>query len=323
MFDPRSFDAKRLLDQFLSPQQPAGGQVPARTGQPGGGSPLDGILGQLGSLAGSFGGSKPAARSPNGFGGTHPPGARPAGVRDAQPKDTQDAQPREPQPRDAGDLMGRAKDYLGTNGGSLASGAAAGALVSLVLGSKSGRKMAGNAVALGGLALVGTLAYKAYNNYRNGEAPQQTTADVARNPVPTPAQLPPPNSPFNPSQTSDTQLPLTLLRTMIAASLADGHIDDAERVAIAAKLNESGVADLGETERFLSDELANPASVETLARTVTSEEEAAEVYMAALLAIDPDSTSERAFLARLALALQLDPALTPHLESAARAARQG
>ncbi|MCB4770991.1 DUF533 domain-containing protein [Ancylobacter sp. Lp-2] len=308
MFDPRSFDAKRLLDQFLSPQQPTGGQVPARAGQPG--SPLDGILGQLGSLAGSFGGGQPPARSPNGFGGTRPPGAQPA-----------PAQPAPAQP--AGDLMGRAKDYLGSNGGSLASGAAAGALVSLVLGSKSGRKMAGNAVALGGLALVGTLAYKAYNNYRNGEAPQQTTADVARNPVPTPAQLPPPNSPFNPSQTSDSQLPLTLLRTMIAASLADGHIDDAERVAISAKLHENGIADLGEAERFLTDELANPASVETLARTVASEEEAAEVYIAALLAIDPDSTSERAFLARLAMALRLDPALTPHLESAARAARQG
>ncbi|GAB4067244.1 tellurite resistance TerB family protein [Ancylobacter sonchi] len=310
MFDPRSFDAKRLLDQFLSPQQPAGGQVPARTGQaPAAGSPLDGILGQLGSLAGSFGGGQPA-RSPNGFGGTRPPGAQPPA---AQPAPAQLA----------GDLMGRAKDYLGNNGGSLASGAAAGALVSLVLGSKSGRKMAGNAVALGGLALVGTLAYKAYNNYRNGETPQQTTADVARNPVPTPAQLPPPNSPFNPSQTSDSQLPLTLLRTMIAASLADGHIDDAERVAISAKLHENGIADLGEAERFLTDELANPASVETLARTVASEEEAAEVYIAALLAIDPDSTSERAFLARLAMALRLDPALTPHLESAARAARQG
>ena len=310
MFDPRTFDAKRLLDQFLSPQQPAGGQVPARPA-PTGGSPLDGILGQLGSLAGSFGGGQ-ATRSPNGFGGTQPPGARPSR-----------AQPSGAQPSGSGDLMGRAKDYLGNNGGSLASGAAAGALVSLVLGSKSGRKMAGNAVALGGLALVGTLAYKAYTNYRNGEAPQQTTADVARNPVPTPAQLPPPNSPFNPSQTSDSQLPLTLLRTMIAASLADGHIDDAERIAIAGKLNESGIADLGEAERFLSDELANPATVETLARAVASEEEAAEVYVAALLAIDPDSTSERAFLARLAMALRLDPALTPHLESAARAARQG
>ncbi|MDR6952122.1 uncharacterized membrane protein YebE (DUF533 family) [Ancylobacter sp. 3268] len=320
MFDPRTFDAKRLLDQFLSPQQPAGGQVPARPAQAGG-SPLDGILGQLGSLAGGFGGGQPA-RSPNGFGGTQPPGARPS---HAQPSHAQpsNAQPAGAQPSGAGDLMGRAKDYLGNNGGSLASGAAAGALVSLVLGSKSGRKMAGNAVALGGLALVGTLAYKAYTNYRNGEAPQQTTADVTRNPVPTPAQLPPPNSPFNPSQTSDSQLPLTLLRTMIAASLADGHIDDAERVAIAGKLNESGVADLGEAERFLSDELANPATVETIARAVASEEEAAEVYMAALLAIDPDSTSERAFLARLAMALRLDPALTPHLESAARAARQG
>ena len=43
----------------------------------------------------------------------------------------------------------------------------------------------------------------------------------------------------------------------------------------------------------------------------------------ALLAIDADSTAERAFLARLAMALKLDPQLTPHLEAAARAAKQG
>lgn len=280
MFDTRNFDAKRLLDQFLSPQA-------APVGKPGaGGSPLDGILGQLGSLGGGF---------------------NPGGAAGAA----------------SGDMMGRAKDYLANNGGSLAGGAAAGALVSLVLGSKKGRKMAGNAVALGGLALVGTLAYKAYQNYRNGEAPQQTSADVARNPVPTPAQLPPPGSPFNPAQVDDSQLPVALLRTMIAASLADGHIDENERVAIAGRLEQSGVADMGEAERFLSDELASPATVQEIARAAVNEEAAAEIYMAALLAIDPDSTAERAFLARLALALKLDPALTPHLESAARAARQG
>ncbi len=159
-----------------------------------------------------------------------------------------------------------------------------------------------------------------YQNYSQGNAPAQATRAVA---LQAPAQLPPPDSPFNPVQVAQTQLPVTLLRTMIAASLADGHIDDAERAAISAKLNERPGASLDEAERFLAQELASPASVETIAREVASPEEAAEVYIAALLAIDPDVSSERAFLARLALALKLDPALTPHLEAAARAAKQG
>ncbi|HSI40657.1 MAG TPA: DUF533 domain-containing protein [Xanthobacteraceae bacterium] len=218
----------------------------------------------------------------------------------------------------ADDLMSRAKGFLGGQGGSLAGGAAAGALVSLVLGSKGGRKIAKNAVTFGGLALVGTLAYKAYQNYQSGAAPAEAAVPL---PASAPAQLPPPDSPFAESQSAKGTLPRTLLRVMIAAALADGHLDAAERTAITAELNARRDGGLSDAERFLTDEIANPASVETIAREVASPEEAAEVYMAALLAIDPDSASERAFLARLALALKLDAALTPHLEAAARAAR--
>lgn len=280
MFNSGNFDAKRLLDQFLTPQAGTQGQVPAQT------NPLGGLLG---GLAGSLGGGV------TGSANAQPPGAGTASSG-------------------AGDLMGRAKDYLGNNGGSLASGAAAGALVSLVLGSKGGRKMAGNAVKLGGLALVGTLAYKAYQNYQQGQKPQQTAAE------PVPSQLPPAQSPFHPAQAERSHFDVTLLRTMIAASLADGHVDEAERAAISAKL---GGAQLDEAERFLTQELGTPASPEALASEATSPEQAAEVYMTALLAIDADTTSERVFLARLATALKLDPALVPHLEASARAARVG
>lgn len=289
MFNSQNFDAKRLLDQFLG--SPAGNNVPAQQGSQGApqAAPSGGFLGEI---AGMLGGA-----------GTN------AGGSWGQPSAGGIAQ--------GGDLMGRAKDYLSSNGGSLAGGAAAGALVTMLMGNKKARKVAGNAAALGGLALVGTLAYKAYQNYQKGQGPDQSAQ-----PVPSATHLPPPESPFNPAQIALTQLPVTLLRTMIAASLADGHVDDRERIAISAKLNESGPR-LDEAEQFLTRELANPASVDTIAREVSSEEEAAEVYLSALLAIDPDNSAERAFLARLAMALKLDPNLTPHLEAAARAAKQG
>ncbi|MDQ0348545.1 tellurite resistance TerB family protein [Ancylobacter vacuolatus] len=279
MFNSGSFDAKRLLDQFLTPQAGTQGGVPATQ------NPLGGLLGGLtGGLSGLTGSAN-----------AQPPGAGAASSG-------------------AGDLMGRAKDYLGNNGGSLASGAAAGALVSLVLGSKGGRKMAGSAMKLGGLALVGTLAYKAYQNYQQGQQPQQTAAE------PVPTQLPPAQSPFHPAQAERSHFDVTLLRTMIAASLADGHVDEAERAAISTKL---GGSQLDEAERFLTAELGAPATPEALAGAASSPEQGAEIYMTALLAIDADTTSERVFLARLATALKLDPALVPHLEASARAARMG
>ncbi|PZQ85779.1 MAG: DUF533 domain-containing protein [Ancylobacter novellus] len=278
MFNSGNFDAKRLLDQFLGSQAGTQGNLPARQeGAPSGGSLGDLIGGLTGGLSGA-------------------PGGQPSG---------------------SGDLVGRAKDYLSGNGGSLASGAAAGALVSLVLGSKGGRKVAKNAVALGGLALVGTLAYKAYQNYQQGQQPQQ-----AATPLPTQQPLPPEHSPFHPAQADHTHFPVTLLRTMIAASLADGHVDEQERRAIGGKLTEQGTQ-LDDAERFLAEELRNPASVQDIAGGVANPEQAAEVYISALLTIDADNTAERAFLARLAMALKLEPELVPHLEAAARAARQG
>ncbi|MDQ0510364.1 tellurite resistance TerB family protein [Ancylobacter amanitiformis] len=285
MFNNGNFDAKRLLDQFLGAQTGTQGGVPARQeGGATGGSPLGDLIGGLtGGLTGAQGGVQ--------GGGQSAPGA-------------------------GGDLFGRAKDYLSGNAGSLATGAAAGGLVSLVLGSKGGRKVAKNAVALGGLALVGTLAYKAYQNYQQGQQPQQ-----AATPLPPDPALPPAQSPFHPAQAGTNGLPVLLLRAMIAAALADGHVDDRERLAIGAKLNDEGAA-LDEAERFLTAELANPASVEELAREAATPEQAAEVYIAALLTIDADTISERAFLARLASALRLDAQLVPHLDAAARAARQ-
>ena len=46
---------------------------------------------------------------------------------------------------------------------------AAGALVAVLLGTGTGRKVTGSALKLGGLAAVAGLAYKAYQNYQTGQ----------------------------------------------------------------------------------------------------------------------------------------------------------
>ena len=96
----------------------------------------------------------------------------------------------------------------------------------MLLGTGTGRQVTGSALKLGGLAAIGGLAYKAYQNYQNGKQPAD--APVAGEPE----LLPPPaDTGFHPSQApqGEAEFALMLVRAMIAAAKADGHIDDEER----------------------------------------------------------------------------------------------
>ena len=190
---------------------------------------------------------------------------------------------------------------------------------------------------LGSLALLGGLAYKAYQNYRDGkplvdvtppEAPPQSQA--ARSPQPASGSSQdnvsqelaalgiPEASGFHPvSQTEDDAL--LYLRAMVAAAAADGQIDAAERARIAQGMRQAGIDE--EATRWLESELAEPADVEELAAGVETPEKAAQVYTAARLAIDPDSIQERTFLTNLAQALDLDQRLRDQIDATAAAAR--
>ena len=64
-----------------------------------------------------------------------------------------------------------------------------GAIAAVLLGTKTGRSIAGNALAIGGLAAIAGLGYQAYKNYQSGQAPAAPSdAPSANNPV----LLPPP-----------------------------------------------------------------------------------------------------------------------------------
>ncbi len=106
---------------------------------------------------------------------------------------------------------------------------AAGALAAVLLGTGTGRAVTGSALKLGGLAAIGGLAYKAWQNYQNGNQPTESA------PSGEPELLPPPaDTDFHPSQApqGEAEFTLSLVRAMIAAAKADGHIDDAERQKI-------------------------------------------------------------------------------------------
>jgi uncharacterized membrane protein YebE (DUF533 family) len=79
------------------------------------------------------------------------------------PPDTSDADTITPNPLDS---------IRSALPGGLAGGVAAGGVMALLMGNKSARKLAGKAATFGGTALLGGLAYKAYQNWQGNQSPQ-------------------------------------------------------------------------------------------------------------------------------------------------------
>lgn len=196
---------------------------------------------------------------------------------------------------------------LGALLGGQGAGLAAGGLLGVLLGSKSVRKMAGGMAAYGGAAALGALAFRAFQNWQAGQqapaAPTATQADVPRE-----------GSPFLPRTASDGRpFALALLQSMIAAANSDGHIGPEEHKQIFEAVNRAGLD--AEAKAFIFDALANPPTPLQIAAMANGPEQAAELYLAARLAIDPDLPTEKAFLQSLSQALNLQAGLVAHLEA--------
>ena len=171
-------------------------------------------------------------------------------------------------------------------------------------------------VRLGGLAVIGALAYKAYQNYQAGKpllGGGQGAPDAG-----SPGRALPSPAAFDPAMASDDDA-LLFARAMVAAATADGRVDNNERTRIIQAMTQAGIDPVA--TRWLEDELASPAEVEALAAPVQNPEKAAQVYAAARLAIDPDTIQEREFLRQLAESLDLDPDLARRIDEAAAGLR--
>jgi uncharacterized membrane protein YebE (DUF533 family) len=210
------------------------------------------------------------------------------------------------------ELVAQIKELIANN--KLGAGAALGGLGALILGTGAGRSLAGSAVKLGGLALIGGLAYKAYQNYQHGQPP----LTGAKAGAPQALLAAPDGSGFEAKATSNDDATL-LLRAMIAAAAADGRVDAAEQNKI---LSGFGKGDLdADARQFFARELEHPATVDELAEACSSPEEGVKIYTAARLAVDVDSDEEHEFLAALADRLGIDDSLAAHIDAAARNAR--
>ena len=181
---------------------------------------------------------------------------------------------------------------------SLGKGAAVGGVLAALLGTGAGRKLTGVTLKLGSLAALGSVAYQTYQNW-------QGKVDQAGNPV---SEL------SGPTAVTRSQ---ALLRAIIAAAKADGHIDEAEQNLIKEQLAKLNL-DAASLE-FFKGEMEKPLSAKDVAAGADSPAAAAEIYLVSLAMIDDKNELEHAYLQSLASELKLSPELVAQLESSANA----
>jgi uncharacterized membrane protein YebE (DUF533 family) len=177
-------------------------------------------------------------------------------------------------------------------------GALAAGTIAVLLGTRGGRKLTGTTLKLGSLAAVGGLAYQTFKQWQNKNSDQAQIKDEPINEL---------------THAAKEKRSMGLLKAMIAAAQADGHIDDSERNKIVEQITALGLQ--SDTVAVIEKELNQPIDLKTLAESAETPEEAAEMYLVSRVILDVDNVQERLFLNELASALNLDKDLVASLES--------
>jgi len=193
-----------------------------------------------------------------------------------------------------GGVLGEVLGSLGGGqGGALGN---LGALAGAIFGGQGGRTDR-QAVGGGTLAMLASLAIAALR--KAGQHPETL-----------------PRSLFQPKSEEDyTELEndaKIIVRAMISAAKADGHIDDAEIKKIIGKLQEDGLTE--EEKAFFIEEANKPLDINEVVSMASGRPDlAAQIYTASLLAIEVDTPAEQQYMQQLAERLGLNPRVTNHI----------
>lgn len=225
---------------------------------------------------------------------------------------------------DSNGLVGKMLGGMATK--NFAAGLLSGGVLTSLLG--GGKDTVETVAKVGGLALLGTLAYKAFGNYQQQKSAggNASVVDAVKHSAsgmvtqasglisgllagnqPQAASLPAPAA-----ASANAELPLAIIRAMIAAAKADGHMDAAETQKIMGQLESAGVG--AQEKALLMQEIANTQDVNAIAKAATTPQDGAQIYLAALLVCDNQCVREQEYLASLASALKLEPAFTAGLQ---------
>jgi len=204
------------------------------------------------------------------------------------------------------------KDRLDQQSGSggFVRGAAAGGLLGLLLGGKGLKNMAGGVIGYGGAAAIGALALQAYQKYQQ----QKGAGTVSLTPEQF-ANLSPDALPHAQPAADGSPFQLVLVRAMVGAAKADGHVDAEEQQRLFSEVERLGLD--SEAKAFVFDLLSQPVDLASVSSAVATPEQGAEVYLASRMAINPDVPAERAYLDALAARLKLPAELRSQLDARA------
>lgn len=180
----------------------------------------------------------------------------------------------------------------------LGKGAAAAGALALLVGTRGGRKLTGTALKLGSLAAIGGVGYSAFKNWQKSQGGVEVSKDAFADAI----------------GAGDAQdRSRMMLRAMIAAAKADGHIDATEQANIKSGMD---MLELDpEITAFIKAEAAKPLDVAEVASGADGPEAAAELWVASRMVVDVSNEPEREYLENLARALKLEPGLVEQLEA--------
>ena len=160
-------------------------------------------------------------------------------------------------------------------------------LLALLIGTRSGRKLTGAAIKWGSLAAIGGVGYKAYKKWQE----QQGITDDLGQPI------------LELEGEAASSRSTALVKAMIAAAKADGHIDADEIAKIKGELADMNLD--ASVASLLESEIAKPLSAAEIAAEADSPAAAVEMYLASKLIIDDENLQERTYLNDLARELKL------------------
>ncbi len=185
-------------------------------------------------------------------------------------------------------------------------GAIAAGVLALLLGTGAGRRVTGSALKIGSLAAIGGLGWKAYQNWMSQkEEAAEEVKDMAEN-----ARIIPINDLDEDEANKRSQ---TLLKAMIAAAKADGHIDKKEIAAIDEQIKKLNLS--SEVANLLKEEVDKPLDVKDIAALAENSAIAAEIYLVSAVVTDKENSMEKAYLEELAKAMNLPDALVAQLQA--------
>ena len=185
-------------------------------------------------------------------------------------------------------------------------GAIAAGVLALLLGTGAGRRVTGSALKIGSLAAIGGIGWKAYQNWMaQKQVTDQEIKDIAED-----AKIIPVNEL---SEEQANQRSEILLKAMIAAAKADGHVNSKEMAGINEQIAKLKLD--GDVATLIQAEIAKRLDIKEIAEMAENQEMAAEIYLVSAVVTDKENTMEREYLETLARTMELPDALVAQLQS--------